>query len=155
MNQDNIPQIPEHHSPVNHIMSEVRGEKYLPLRTLEEAKAVPDGVVILEGDWGGTVYATCPVKYLEANHQEIEALCQSLEKSFWNCNFHDDVGGGAGVYYVRKAIGSGVWGGMGGGIVLDGLWIHSALGDLAQEVVKGLKYRPDAPKPQQEEEDNS
>ena len=153
MNQDNIPKIPEHHSPVNHIMSKVHGEKYQPLRTLEEAKAVPDGVVILEGDWGGSIFATCPVKYLGASHQEIETLCKALETSFWPTNMHH--GGGWGVYYARKATGSGVWGGMGGGIVLDGLWIHSALDDLSQEVITGLKYRPDAPKPQQGKDDNS
>ena len=132
--------IPGHHSPVNHIMAETSGEKYQPLQTLEEARVVSDGVVILEGDWGGSIFATCPVKYIKATHQEIETLCQSLEASFFPTNIKHH-GGGWGVFYQRKSPGDGVWGGMGGGLVIDGLWIHAKLGEiLSKKIISDLKY---------------
>ena len=133
-------QIPEHHSGVQHIMNKVHGKSYTPLTTLEEAQGHDDAVVILEGDWGGIIYATCPVKHLRdgITHEEIVILCKKLERDFWGYGT-DKVPaqvppeGGWGVYYQRLESGRGVWGGMGGGKVIDGLWVHDKL-KLADEV---------------------
>jgi hypothetical protein len=118
------------------MMNKLHGKGYLPMKTLEEAKKHVDGAVVLEGDWGGTVYATCPVKYINATHDEIVALCQDLEKTFWGCNVTETDQGGWGVYYEVKKPGSGVWGGMGGGCVLDGLWVHDDLDDATKDDIK-------------------
>jgi len=45
--------IPEHESSVRRMMADAHRHPYHPLRSLAEAQAVPDGVVIFEGDWGG------------------------------------------------------------------------------------------------------
>jgi len=133
--------IPTHHSMVNHLMNEVHGRKYQPLKSLEEAKTFEDGTVILEGDWGGMIFLTCPVKYLSATQQEIEILCLNLEKHFWACNFKR-TDGGWGVYYEQKTPNSGVWGGMGGGLVIDGLWTHKRFdSELISKVKEQLKYK--------------
>jgi len=137
-----IPEIPEHHSTVSHIMNAKQGTEYLPLKSLEEAKQHDDAIVVLEGDYGGIIYATCPVKHLKENitSQEISDLCKALERKYWgygtskvpDCIPQE---GGWDVNYQRLAVGRGVWGGMGGGKVEDGLWIHSKLSDeLVQRI---------------------
>jgi len=135
-----VKQIPEHHSAVRHMMSAVRGEEYTPLLSLEEARQYDDSVVILEGDWGGTIFATCPVKYVICDHDTIIVLDKAIELSFWGDNEkHTGIkDGGWGVYYERKAPGSGVSGGMGGGRVMDGLWVHDRLSDSDKAQIRAV-----------------
>ena len=100
------------------------------LRNLDEARAAEDGVVVFEGDWGGTIYATVPVKYLSEtiSHQELSQLAVTLEKIHWDCNIDEDSPeGGSRMYYKRAVPGDGILGGMGGGCVMDGLWTHPGL----------------------------
>ena len=54
--------IPDHASMVRSFTSEKYGERFEPLKTLEEAKQHADGVVIFEGDYGGAIYLTCPLQ---------------------------------------------------------------------------------------------
>jgi len=140
-------EIPEHEQPCQSIMHEVHGtqKKYKPLKSLEEARAAEHGAVVIEGDWGGTIYLSCPVKYVNATQDELSALAEWLERAFWGCNFwtregHTHIQGGHGVYYLDAPPGTGIWGGMGGGAHMDGLWVHpevvEAYGD---EIIKRLK----------------
>jgi hypothetical protein len=62
---EELPQIPEHHSAVRHMVSETNDISYQPLRDFDEAKRTGDAVVVMEGDWGGQIYLVCPIS-LEA-----------------------------------------------------------------------------------------
>ena len=100
------------------------------VRSLDEARAFDDGVVILEGDYGGQIYLTCPVGMVHCSPEALRQLLVEIDAKCWACN----EGEGAGIYYERKPAGSGVWGGMGGGAVTTGLWLH--------EEVEGFGIRP-------------
>jgi hypothetical protein len=137
-------EIPAHESLVESVMHKATGSKkpYKPLKTLEEARAAEHGAVVIEGDWGGTVYLSCPVKYVHATQEEIEALAEWLERQFWGCNFLSDGEGGHGVYYKDAPPGTGIWGGMGGGRHLDGLWAHPDIAEvLGAEIITRLKLK--------------
>jgi hypothetical protein len=101
-------------------MAEAHGEDFRPLRSLDEAKRCEDGVVILEGDYGGQVYLTCPARLVCCPPETLYQLLLDIDSKCWECNSGD----GAGIYFERKPAGSGVWGGMGGGRVHAGLWLH-------------------------------
>jgi hypothetical protein len=51
--------------PLGRLQAESLGPAYVPLKSLEEAKAAPDGVAILQGDDGGQIYLVCPAAYLQ------------------------------------------------------------------------------------------
>jgi hypothetical protein len=139
-------EIPKHHSSVQHIMNKYHSRTYVPLATLEEAKEQENGVVVLEGDWGGIIYATCPVKHLHdaITHDDIVSLCKTVEYDHWGYGARDipkevPAEGGPGVYYQCVKPGGGVWGGSGGGKVIDGLWVHSKLtSELRRQITQVL-----------------
>jgi hypothetical protein len=112
--------ISEHERSIEHILAEASGAEYRPLRSLAEAQQVPDGRVILDGDWGGQVYLSCPASMVRCSQEVLHRLLLDIDARCWACN----EGGGAGVYFERKPVGAEVSGGMGGGIVTDGLWLH-------------------------------
>jgi len=127
-------------------MNELNKTPYEALIDLNAAKQHPDGTVVLEGDYGGIIYATCPAKYVEADHDEISTLCKWLENRFWKLGEVSDeikkiIGeGGWGVYYEVAQTGSNIWGGMKGGKVIDGLWTHPKLDDtLTSQISLQLK----------------
>jgi hypothetical protein len=42
------------------MVADSRAEPYRAFRSLSEAQAVPDGLVVMEGDYGGQIYLTWP-----------------------------------------------------------------------------------------------
>ncbi len=110
--------IPEHESSVRRMMADAHRRPYHPLRSLAEAQAVPDGVVIFEGDWGGQIYATCPASIVRCSKETLRDLLCDLDAVGW-CELD-----GARVFYERHPSGTSVSGGMGGGRVTDDLWVH-------------------------------
>jgi len=47
--------------------------------------------IILEGDMGGTMYLTCPVRLIAATIEEIDTLLAWLEERYWdNCSAGSD-----------------------------------------------------------------
>jgi len=141
--------IPAHEQPVQSIMHDALGTRssYKPLKTLEDARNAEHGALVIEGDWGGTIYLSCPVKFIHATQEEIEALAEWMERQFWDCNFDvSDGEGGHGVYYVDAKPGTHILGGMGGGVHLEGLWVHDDIADdnlthYGDEIIKRLKLR--------------
>jgi hypothetical protein len=121
--QEHRSEIPDHESPVRRLYSDAHGLPYRALHSLDQAKACPDGVVVLEGDWGGQIYVVCPAKIVACDEATLKLLLQDLDALAWSCND----GEGARVYFERAAPGTGVAGGMGGGIVTDEIWIHRKL----------------------------
>ena len=87
---------------------------------LETAKSDPNTYVVMEGDWGGQIYLTCPVKYVICDQDMLIKILKKLDHMCWECN----EGEGAAIRYETFDQGEGISGGMGGGIAIDGLWIH-------------------------------
>jgi hypothetical protein len=100
--------------------------------SFEEAKKASNGGVVLEGDWGGQIYLTCPLKYVKCDEQTLKKLLREIDNFEWDCNEGD----GTHMTYIRANAGDGVGGGMGGGVVEDGLWIHPDIADDKKELIK-------------------
>lgn len=118
--------IPDHHRPLSHILAKSKGEAYRPLRNLEEAKATSGSYLIMEGDWGGQIYLSCPVNLVNCSEKGLNALLHELDSAAWKSN----EGEGAGIYFECLSPGDAIPGGMGGGIASEGLWIHPILNSM-------------------------
>jgi hypothetical protein len=124
MSDDDAPRlesIRDDESPVRAMLFRAGKVEHHPLRSLHDAQEVPDGVVILEGDYGGQIYVTCPAKLVKCGEDALGALLDEIDHMEW------DNPSGAGLYYERHPVGAGVAGGMGGAVVLDGVWLHDEL----------------------------
>lgn len=100
---------------------------HIPIKNLEEARRTNDAVMIFEGDWGGTIYLSCPIKYVICNENELQCLLNYIDSLYWN---ELD---GANIFYEVIKPGQGIAGGMGGGLVIDGIWIHPKIVELSIE----------------------
>ena len=123
-----------HHSGVRRLAAIVTGEEYIAYRSLEDARADPDAAVIFEGDDGGQVYLTCPVRNVRCGEEVLRSLLADLDRLAWGQPDR------ARMQFERRPVGSGVGGGMGGGIVREGPWLHAELDTpgLAAQVVAVL-----------------
>jgi len=142
--------VPEGVRPLDFIDHHMHGAKRpKPIRTLQEAKYIDGAVLVIQGDWGGTIYCTVPAKYVLCLEEKLLPLATALERAFWGCNFcidgvTEEEHGGEGVYFVTPPPGHGVSGGMGGGAVTDGLWVHGSLPEeLRDLIVQKLKLHKD------------
>lgn len=113
-----------HESAVRSFMGGPEGAPYRSFRTLAEARAAPTAALVLEGDHGGQILATCPVRLIGCSDARVHRLSVELQELCWNEPY------GAGVHLEPLGPGDGVAGGMGGGIVTDGLWLHEELEQL-------------------------
>ncbi|MCU6792613.1 hypothetical protein OB236_10825 [Paenibacillus sp. WQ 127069] len=110
-------QIPQYHSPVRHILNEVNGlSNEIFIKDFQEAKETGHSYVIMEGDWGGQIYLSCPMSLVECSEEELQTLLIDLDKVAWGCN---DVYG-RGLYYEIHFSEEGI----GGGMITDTLWVH-------------------------------
>lgn len=106
-------------SPLRHLMGTVDGgAPYRPLATLADARATDDGIVVLEGDEGGQIYVVVPARHVHCDERAVRALLVEIDRTQWN---EPEM---ARVVFERAAVGTGVAGGMGGGLVTDGVWVH-------------------------------
>ena len=124
------------------MMADAGQSPYLPLHSLEEAKAAPDGVAILQGDDGGQIYAVCRASRVSCSADILETLLCDLDEIAWPGNDPDM----RRVYYERLSEGAGVAGGMGGGTVTSEPWIHdefvgAGLKDAILDVLRGERER--------------
>ena len=128
------------------MFSDAHGGDYVALRSLDEARQVPDGVVVLEGDWGGEIYATCLATLVRCDASVLDQLLRDIDAIAWPHNR----GEGARVFFERHQVGAGIAGGMGGGIVAAEPWVHRhleqlGLGSLIRAVLTGdLERLPDS-----------
>lgn len=120
--------IEPHERAIGKILADQGRMPYQPLRSLDEARAYPDAVVIAEGDSGGQVYFTCPVRLIRCTEAELMLLLEDVDAIQWGID-----NGGAGLYYERLSVGDGVWGGMGGGMITEGVWVHDRLCDVGTD----------------------
>jgi hypothetical protein len=93
-----------------------------PLYTsLAEAKQDPNGVVILEGDYGGEIFLICPASLVKCTEEILEVLAADLNNWAWPTL----EGGGAFVDYDSQPVGTWIGGGTPDARVTDALWLNS------------------------------
>jgi hypothetical protein len=90
---------------------------------VEQCKVVPQLYLVFGGDFGGQVYLTVPMSMVKASPEEGFELLKQIDRACWGCND----GEGQVVYTQRGQPGEHVGGGMGGGLLLEGLWRHPEL----------------------------
>jgi hypothetical protein len=132
--------LPQHESGVRRMVSDAKGLPYCPLHSLEEAKSVSDGVIIFEGDDGGQIYLVCPASLVNCCVETLQQLLEDIDILMWK-----DMSA-ARIFYERHSIGSGIVGGMGGGLVTEDLWVHERIRKLQlelniREVIVGRRAR--------------
>jgi hypothetical protein len=119
----------EHSSGLRQLMAEAAGQPYLSFGSLTEAQADRDGCVILEGDYGGQLYAVLPARSVRCDEKALHLLLRDLDAISWPGEDEDS----ARIVYERQAVGLPVAGGMGGGVVAEGGRIHPKLARLGIE----------------------
>ena len=102
----------------------IEGNGYVAARNLEEARNFDLSVIIFQGDWGGTIYLTVPVAKVNCDQATLRNLLYAIDRLAW------DEDEGAELFFEFKPAGSGVWGGMGGGMITNGLWLHPRIEEL-------------------------
>jgi hypothetical protein len=129
--------LPEHHSPVRAIVAAARGQLYTAFENLVAARAHPDGALVFEGDCGGMIYLTVPARLVACDEDTLVQLLADIDDVCWGDS------SGAGLYFEALPVGSSVAGGMGGGHVVEGVWLHADLEALLlrPEVVAVLAGR--------------
>lgn len=115
---DELPPPEEYMSDVRYMLHHAKNVPFKPLTDYDRAKETKHGCVIIEGDYGGQIYLTCPMKYVKCSHGILKNLAADLDSLYW------DDESGCKVYYEEYKPPHGISGGMGGGVLIDGLWIH-------------------------------
>lgn len=127
---------------VRRFIHDVHGQNYEAYATYAEARQAPDAAVVLSGDYGGTIYLTAPMRLVRCDEDTLNTLLSDLDAITWMGGDAYD----ASVAYERHAVPDGVWGGDGGGAVIEGVWTHPSWLDdevaaYARQVVLGERTR--------------
>lgn len=133
--------IENYKSGLRSLFNKANGIDFNAINGFELAKTIENACVIFEGDWGGQIYLTCPMKYIHCTESVLLALLESIDRIEWGCNKGD----GRGVFFEIIPAGQGVAGGMGGGAVIDGLWLHQRLSDagMAEKIASVIAGESD------------
>jgi len=124
-------EIPPGVSAVRFMVGQAKEQPYVSFPTIEDARKHPDAALVMEADYGGQILLTCPVSKVHCTESVLKQLLHDLGNITWGDgglaknDAADD--GNEGYYFEALPVGSGVAGGMGGGVVLDDLWIHNEL----------------------------
>jgi hypothetical protein len=130
----------EHESGLRRLLAEAEGLSYRAFRSLDEARRDELGAVILEGDDGGQIYATCPASRVGCSQAALEQLLHDVDDLVWRDPRSSRL------CFERLPVGSAVPGGMGGGRIEAAVWVHEDLTKLGvdeaiQDVVEGRRGR--------------
>jgi len=109
-----------------HPVRRVSEDGYVAYPTLVDSRADPDAAAVLTGDSGGTIFLTAPVRLIGCDEAALWTLVADIDAVTWMC------GGDTfctRVDFEHRPIPSTVWGGDGGGEVIDGVWTHQMLSD--------------------------
>jgi hypothetical protein len=127
--------LPEHESGVRRMVSDSRSIPYQALQSLDEAKSFSDGTVILEGDDGGQIYVVALASLVRCPVENLNHLLRDLDGIGWPNSDPNS----ARVFYERLPVGAPVFGGMGGAIVSEDVWIHQMFCDMNLEsAIRGV-----------------
>jgi hypothetical protein len=124
--------VPEHESGVRRLVADANASEYQALASLAEARVFSDSVAVFEGDYGGQIYVVAPIHCVQCDEASLNRLLAELDALEWN------EPEGASVFFERHAVGTGVAGGMGGGVVLQTVWVHERLRPHHSAVVSVL-----------------
>jgi hypothetical protein len=122
------------------LIAGAEGAPYEAFRSLEAARAFDGAVAVLEGDYGGQIYLTCPVTAVHCDEQSLRQLLADIDQHQW-----DDPEGML-LVYERLTHGSSVSTGVGGGRLESDAWLHPELLELGlekemREVLSGKRRR--------------
>ncbi len=108
-------------SDLRSIMAEAVGQTHVSFERLEDARRESDSALVLEGDYGDTIYLTVPVRHIACDEPALIQLLRDIDSIAWQDS------DGTTLCYELLPVGARVAGGMGGGMVVDGLWLHSTI----------------------------
>jgi hypothetical protein len=118
-----IPSLPAGADGLRLMMAESQGQSYKYFSTLSQAIA-NKAIVILQGDYAGQIYLTCPAEKVKCSEVDLKLLLEYLDAKAWK-----DLSS-AGIFYELCPDDGTVSGGMGGGLVINGVWLHSRFVDI-------------------------
>jgi hypothetical protein len=125
---------PPEERPLAAFQAEASGTANQPLSSLAEARQYEDGILILQGDDGGQIYVVARAIGVKCSMETIEQLLMDLDAIAWPENDASM----RHIYYERRSIGTGIAGGMGGGIVSERPWIHDQFSQEAPAILAVL-----------------
>ena len=111
----------DHESGVRSLIAQADGEEHIAYRSLREAKADANGIVVFEGDYGGQIYLVVRASFICCSESQLQKLLAELDALSWA---DPD---GAQLCFESRPVGAGIAGGMGGGAVAPELWVHTEL----------------------------
>jgi len=100
---------------------ETHDDSFVALGSLEEARDMDHTAVIMQGGDGAQIYLTVPAKYVRCDEAALRELLVSLDALAWKRP------AAAALSFELAPIGSGVFSDLGGGSVVDGIWLHPRL----------------------------
>ena len=92
--------------------------------TFEEAQGLPDAYAIMEGEFGYQCYLTAPLRIIRCPEPELRELLLDLDQIC--CDMLE----GRHIRYEEHKPGDFISNGMGGGEIVDDVWIHPQLVDF-------------------------
>src|SRR5262249_16251045 len=139
---DRFKPLPAHHSQVRSMTAEAPENTYTAFTTFAAAREHSGSVVIFEGDYGGTIYLTIPVRDVACGETALKQLLFDI------ATMYSSDPRGARVLYEVVQVGAGVAGGMGGGQIVNGLWLHPKIAALGvredvEQVLNGKREQID------------
>lgn len=108
------------------MMSNSVGGDYVAFTSLAHAQQHSDAVAVLEGDDGGQIYVVVLASEVVCGQPTLEMLLRDLDAIAWP----DNDANSAQVFFERRQVGEGIAGGMGGGVVMRGGWVHPEFVEL-------------------------
>jgi len=108
--------------------------------TSEEAQSLPDAYAIMEGEFGYQCYLTAPLRIIRCREPELRELLLDLDQIC--CDLLE----GRHIRYEEHKPGDFISDGMGGGEIVDDVWIHPQLVDFGlleriREILSGKSSR--------------
>ncbi len=100
---------------------ETHDDSFVALSSLDEARDMDHTAVIMQGGDGAQIYLTVPVKYVRCDEAALRELLVSLDALAWKRPAN------AALSFELAPIGSGVFSDLGGGSIVDGVWLHPRL----------------------------
>jgi hypothetical protein len=117
-------ELPEYVSGVRYMTAKAFGRPYRAVQSLAKAQAEENFALILEGDYGGQIYATCPVNKIHCEEKTLRQLLFDIDGLTW------ENPEGCGLHFEYAPIGTPISGGMGGGQIVMDVWVHAELHEL-------------------------
>jgi hypothetical protein len=117
------------------MIADSQDRQYRTFRSLLEAKSSPKSIAVFEGDYGGQIYVVARVSGISCSEPVLVSLLSELDSLEWK---DPD---GTGLYFEEAEIGQPIPGGMGGGGVIEDVWVHPRLQQYSSKIVGVLTGR--------------